>query len=45
LDPKQAAFGIAASALFFAASAAMLVLPQRINELKVLGVPTFLVGP
>lgn len=35
--------GIVASALFIATSAAMFVSPQRSNELKVLGVPFFLV--
>lgn len=37
-----AGFGIVGSALFFAASAAMLVFPERINELKLLGLPFFL---
>jgi len=36
-------FGIGASALFVATSAAMFVFPQRSNEMKVLGVPFFLV--
>ena len=35
--------GIVASALFFATTIAMLVFPQRGNELKVLGLPAFLV--
>jgi Domain of unknown function (DUF4386) len=38
-----AGIGIVASALLLAASAGMFVFPQRINELKMLGVPTLLV--